>query len=358
MDITVRVPATKGRMGKSDYFVALFPLKTIPALFTYDPEKMAEFTPEMRSQRRLKDGRVPDIASYILDHEDWIFSSLTVSFDDRFSKFAAINSEHPDIGILELPLGTVFTVNDGQHRAAGIAEALKADSTLGDHSISVVLIPNRDLKRSQQMFSDLNRTVHKTSKSLDILYDHRDPLNRITLAVIEQVPLFKGRVDKDAVSLSPKSRHFATLSGLYAANEQLLGEQDEDISDPQFAALRQFAIEFWKELCEVIIEWDRIVEGDLKPHEARTEFVSSYALALYALGSLGHTLKNSHPNDWKQQLQGLTNVDWRKSNKEWQRICMLGSEVITRQPTRLATAQFLKWKLGLGEKPKTVLEAV
>ena len=39
------------------------------------------------------------------------------------------------------------------------------------------------IERNQQMFSDLNRTVQKTSRSLDILYDHRDPMNRVTLGV-------------------------------------------------------------------------------------------------------------------------------------------------------------------------------
>ena len=41
-----------------------------------------------------------------------------------------------------------------------------------------------------QIFSDLNRTVHKTSKSLDILYDHRLPINQIS----KDSPVFGGDV--------------------------------------------------------------------------------------------------------------------------------------------------------------------
>ena len=74
------------------------------------------------------------------------------------------------------------------------------------------------------MFSDLNRTVQKTSRSIDILYDHRDPLNQVTLGVTEAVPILKGKVDKEAVSLAARSRaKFVTLSALYDAHHQLLG---------------------------------------------------------------------------------------------------------------------------------------
>src|SRR5205085_11945040 len=131
------------------------------------------------------------------------------------------------IGMLGLPLGTEFLINDGQHRKAAIEEALKQNRTLEKQTISVVLFPEESLERNQQMFSDLNRTVQKTSRSLDILYDHRDPMNRITLEVADSVPLFYGRVEKDAVSLAAKSPKLATLSALYDSNQQLLGRVAE-----------------------------------------------------------------------------------------------------------------------------------
>lgn len=77
-----------------------------------------------------------------------------------------------------LKLGDDIIINEGQHRAAGIAAALKENPALGEHTISVLLFPYEDKDRVQQMFSDLNRFVQKTSKSLDILYDKRDPARR------------------------------------------------------------------------------------------------------------------------------------------------------------------------------------
>ena len=54
---------------------------------------------------------------------------------------------------------------------------LGGESGIGDHTIAVILFPYENLDRVQQMFSDLNKNVVKTSKSLDIMYDKRDKLS-------------------------------------------------------------------------------------------------------------------------------------------------------------------------------------
>ena len=55
-------------------------------------------------------------------------------------------------------------------------------------------------------------------------------------------------------------------------------------------------------------------------------------------------------------LDGLREIDWRKANSDWQGICMVGNEVVTRVPTRRATANYIKWKLGLeAERPAPVI---
>lgn len=354
MGPTINIPATRGQMGNSPYYVGIFPLGMVSKLFKYEPNKQ-NVSPEMRAQRKLVNKRIPEIASYMLDHENWLFSSLTVSFDNSEMEFKQVDDQHPDIGVLVIPLEAEFIVNDGQHRAAAIEQALDVDPLLAKQSISVVLFPHLDTERAQQMFSDLNRTVRKTSKSLDILYDHRDPLNRITLSVIDEVPLFKDSVDKDAVSLSANSRRFATLSAVYAANEQLVGKLDEGIDPAEFDALESFAIEYWRALTDFIPEWNAIAAKRLKAHDARAEYISSHALALHALGALGHEVREQHGASWEPALAKIVGVDWRKTNDDWQGICMINAEVVTRGPTRRATAQYLKWKLGLGEKPNTVL---
>ena len=167
-------------------------------------------------------------------------------------------------------------INDGQHRVAGISEALRRDSSLAGDTISVVVLPDGGLERSQQNFSDLNRTVHKTSKSLDILFDHRLPINRITMTCLEAVPLFNDRIDKERVSLSVRSPKFATLSGLQQANAQLLGNLPENLAEAAVGAMANVAVDFWNCLTDLVTPWREILEGDIKPQHARQVYVSSY----------------------------------------------------------------------------------
>ena len=159
-------------MGGRTYYTISLAMAEVPRLFRFNDWEQA--TPELRAQRVLNRRRVPVIAKYILDNEDsYLFSSITASYAAEV-RFTA-NDIHPDIGTLQIELENLeLIINDGQHRSAGIAAAIKENPALGKDKISVLLFPMEDLDRLQQMFTDLNRYAHKTSKSLDVLYDHRD----------------------------------------------------------------------------------------------------------------------------------------------------------------------------------------
>jgi len=347
--------AIRGRMGSRDFYVVMFPLGLVPRYFKF--HDWAALPPEQRAQRALTEKRVPEIARYILDHEDdWVFSSLTASFDadDEF-----IASElDPNLGVLRLPITTEFLINDGQHRRAAIERALGENRLLQDQNISVVLFPFEKLERNQQVFSDLNRTVHKTSRSLDILYDHRDPMNQLTLAVADAVPLFQGRVEKDRVSVAQRSAKFVALSSLYDANTVLVGKLKEDIPEDERAPLEDKAITYWTAVSQNIPQWKQILTGELRPAELRAEYIHGHAVAFWSLGTAGRALLDRYPDEvsWKARLAHLSDIDWRKTNDDWQGICMLGNDIITRRQTREATAKYIQWKLGLiDEKPGKVL---
>ncbi len=352
---TIKFPALRGVMGNRTFYVAMFRLRLVPKLFKFTDYR--ELPPELRAQRVLNHKRVPEIARYILEHEDgWIFSSLTASFTSGEETFAELDG-NPNIGVLTLPLDADFLISDGQHRRAAIEEALKQNPRLGDETISVVLFPMESLERSQQMFSDLNRTVQKTSRSLDILYDQRDIMNQIALSVGERVQIFRGRVEKDRVSLAARSPKFTTLSGLYDANVALLGKLPETTPDDVVEEKERTAIAYLEAVCANIPEWRAVADGVMRPSEARQEYVHASAVALWALGAAGRTLLREHPDPaaWKPMLTTLGEIDWRRTNPEWQGICMIGPDIVTRRQTRSATTQFLEWKLGLrDQRPERV----
>ena len=274
-------------------------LNAIPKMFTF--RDWVEFTPEEREQRVLNKKRVPDIGKYILDNEDgYLFSSITASYKCE-AQFEPVNREA--LGMLSMEFEDAnFVTNDGQHRCAAIAYAITENPALGEETISVLLFPYENKARVQQMFSDLKRFVVKTSKSLDILFDKRDLYARVTLDVIEAVPVFKGFVEKDMVSLPVRSPRLFSLAALYDATEELLCNEPDSSSQ---AALAARATEYWTAVSKAIPEWTKVKNGELKALELRQENISSHAVVLRALGTVGADLMREDPAGWKGRLLDL-----------------------------------------------------
>ena len=340
----VTFPAMRGKIGGRTYYLTMMKLNVIPKMFTF--RDWIEFTPEDREQRVLTKKRIPTIAKYIVDNEDgYLFSAITASYKCDV-KFTSINSS--DMGTLEMEFEDAnFVINDGQHRCAAIANAVKENPALGEEeSLSVLLFPYENRERVQQMFSDLNRFVAKTSKSLDILYDKRDELSIVTLDMCELVDVFNGTVDKDAVSLPVRSSKLFSLAAIYDANKELLRpvtEREHHSHDE----LVEIAVDYWSAVAAVMPDWRKVKRGDLKSVELRQENISSHTVVLRALGAVGFSLMMQAPDNWKARLSGLTSVNWRKSNADWENICIVANSVVSNRQARLATQAYLKRRLGV-----------
>ncbi len=340
----VSFPAMRGEIGQRTYYSCLMKLNAIPKMFTF--RDWAEFTPEDREQRILNKNRVPEIAKYIVDNEEgYIFASITASYKCPVD-FKPI-SKDSDLGTLEMEFEQAnFVINDGQHRCAAIAQAVQANPAIGEESISVLLFPYENRDRVQQMFSDLNRNVAKTSKSLDILFDHRDPMAQVTQRVCEQVDSFKDMVEKDAVSLPVRSRKLFSLAAMYDANNELLKATRDD-EDATVNAMVSIAVDYWLTVAKMIPDWAAVKRGDIKSMELRQEKISSHAVVMRALGAAGAELMAAHPNDWKEQLQKLRSVDWTKKNPDWENVCIIANSVVSNRQARMATKAYIKRQLGL-----------
>ena len=153
------------------------------------------------------------------------------------------------------------------------------------------------------MFSDLNRFVQKTSKSLDILYDKRDDTAAATLAMIDKVPVFKELTEKERVSLEAKSTKLFTLAALYDANVELLkGHKKDDIMTNADLLVR-----YWTEVAKHMPDWSRVLSGQKRAIELRQERISSHSTVLRALGGLGVDLLES--SGWEEHLAPLAHID-------------------------------------------------
>ena len=72
-------PSIRGVQARRAFYISMCPLRLIPKIFTFDGE---ELVPELRAQRILNRGRIPELARYILNNrDDYVFSALTASID-------------------------------------------------------------------------------------------------------------------------------------------------------------------------------------------------------------------------------------------------------------------------------------
>jgi len=339
----VKFPAMQAIIGQRTYYACVMKLAVIPKMFTF--RDWIEFTPEDREQRVLNKDRIPDIARYILDNEDgYLFSSITASYrcDVRFEP---VNADGH--GFLEMDFQDAnFVINDGQHRCAAIAHAVKANPALGEESISVLLFPYESKERVQQMFSDLNRYVQKPPRPLNILFDQRDGHARLTLVICESVPVFQGLVDKENVSLPARSEKAFTLASLYDATQELLAEQKTGESEG-FPEMVTTAVDYWTTVSKFMPDWWKVKNREIRPIELRQENISTHSVVLRALGGVGAEIMRRYPSEWKDRIAELTAINWSKKNRDWENVCMVANSVVANRQARLATKAYLKRKLGL-----------
>lgn len=176
-------PAVRGIQARRECYVSMVPLEIATKIFQLADEELPS---EVRTQRILNKSRIPEIRDYILSNpENYVFSALTVSVDGDM-EFQMISDATPQIGTISISMTSRFLINDGQHRRAAIAEAIKIKPSLKNEHISVVFYQDENLLRSQQIFSDLNRHAIKPTKSTNILFNSREESLIIAKKIIEE----------------------------------------------------------------------------------------------------------------------------------------------------------------------------
>jgi DNA sulfur modification protein DndB len=345
----ITFPVIRGTIGGRNYYSLLVPLSQISHLFKFND--WTGCPPEIQAQRVLNKARIPEITRYILENENgFLFSSITAAYSCPVKFISSGGSG--EFGTLEMDLENIeFIINDGQHRCAAIAAALKENPALGKERISVLLFEAENLERLQQMFSDLNRFVPQTSKSLGMLYDRRDNLSALTMELAEQVDVFRDMVDKEKITIPRRSPKLFTISALYEANEELLGKKIAEQGSSAYAQILKRAVEYWTEVSKVIPDWQKVKSGALSAAQVRQEKINTHAVVLRALGGMGRTLFEKYPHDWQRKLKLLERVDWRKSvgtsaNPLWDAVCITAGSVVSNRQARAATLAVLLREIG------------
>ena len=341
-------PSIRGIQAGREYYVSMCPMRLIPRIFIFDEE---ELPPELRSQRVLNKQRVPEMAAYLTGNpKNYTFSALTASIDGEVA-FEPLGEESgsQDIGRLRVPMSAKFVINDGQHRRAAIESALHENPDLGDETVSVVFFLDIGLKNCQQMFADLNRHAIRPTKSLGLLYDHRDTWAHIAKSVAEGVTAFVGLTELERSTISNRSIKLFTLSGIHNATQVLLSGLD--LAEDDHEERIRVACEFWNSVAPHIPDWGLAKQRKVSAADLRQGFIHSHTLALAALARVGNSLLLSKTSSWKTKLKKLEKIDWSRSNPQWEGRAMNAGRLSKRHVNVTLTANLIKSTLGIALTP-------
>lgn len=339
-----RFPAVRGIQAGREFYVAMCPLGAVPKLFALDESSQEAAA---RGQRVLNKARIPRLARFLANNsEDYAVSAITACIDGDVGFDPLGDEQNWELGRLVVSLSTNLLITDGQHRWRAICEALKLEPDLEDEAVPVVLYVDEGVERRQQMFADLNMHAVRPTRSLGILYDHRDPMACLTRDLAESVPLFANRTEVEKTTISNRSAKLFTLSAIYQATAALLVKK---AADDIFPAERDVARRYWTVLADVLPEWKAIVDGEMKPWKLRADYIHAHGVVLQAFGGAGAALVERR-RDWESTLRrsSLSDIDWSRSNVSlWEGRALSDGRVSKAKRNVALTTSLLKQSLSL-----------
>lgn len=228
-DFGVKLPAIRGKQGGRTFYVTNLPNQVFET-FLKGVESAVE-----RTQRPLDPRHADQIAEYLkANPNEYVVGALTFAVD-REVPFTAMGDNSFggfDLGTISLSLNTKFHSLDGQHRREAIMQVQRENEKIAGDSTAVIFYVEPDLHRKRQMFSDMNSTSKKVSKSLNISFDNRDPFARAAKEIIGMHPLLKGRVEQLAPRVKGDSTDFFSLSSIQDALKKLFVGTGGRVKDP------------------------------------------------------------------------------------------------------------------------------
>lgn len=336
MGFSYNFSAVKGIQAEREYYIAMVPLGLLTKLFGKENEYLL---PEYRAQRSINESRIPEIKDYILSNKtSYVFSALSASIDGKF-RFQ-VSELDDNLGILQVDMNAILLINDGQHRKAAIEAALEEQPELADETIAIVFFKDEGLKRSQQMFADLNKNAVKPSKSLSTLYDDRDDLSNAVKYVVSRIPFLSKYVDKEHDSLGKYSSKLFTLANFLRANQRICKNKKID------KELNDFLYKYWNMVFTSIDEWKMLENKQLYKYSLKEDYILTLSIVMNAFGRIGYSFYNEDLD--LELLKNLNNIDWMRCNAEWNGRCFdQYGKIIAKEDSIIKICNLIKNKLGI-----------
>jgi DNA sulfur modification protein DndB len=224
---------------------------------------------------------------------------------------------------LLIPFTERLIAIDGETQLAARYVARDIDQDTAETWVAIKVCHGRNVDCAKQVFHDLNVLGVQPNAALAIGMDNRDPLTAVARDVEANVPLFKGRVNRQSRQLKARDREIMTISTLRGACITLA----EGISGIKHGS-NPVSIrnkEKVDHIRTVALEWFSAVAEKIGPAiEDRQRTVASAPAVMAAIGALGHELVEiSNPVARQRRTTELAEkialVNWEKG-QHWEGI--------------------------------------
>lgn len=282
------LPALQGAFGSWTYYVALINLTELVDRVGYARQLQHNERLSQLIQRRLdEDRRAQDIAQYLLATQDRFFNSLVVGVlggAPEWHPFSlspgreghdlgmVVERDQDLVGYLELSGSEALFALDGQHRLAGIKQALEQRPELGSEKLSVLFVPHQNtpagLIRTRGLFISINKKAVPVNRRDIIVLDEVDLPAIITRQLLDEHPWFsREQIDFERFtnSLALTSPYWTTIGNFYDLNSVIInsvveGRNEEELEMARRNRLSEDRISFYRD--GVIDFYNRLAELD------------------------------------------------------------------------------------------------
>jgi len=233
------LPALQGKFGSWLYYSALVRLGDLRQRVNYAAEIHKSRGLGELIQRRLDNKkRRQEIADFLLTNGDRFFNALVVAvaggepqwhpllvnvLNDTHKLEEIREVDREAIGYLELTGTERLFALDGQHRLAGIRDAVARNPAIGEERVTVVFVSSNNgpagLRRTRDLFIMLNKHAVPVKKPDIIALDESDLAAIVTRRLVDRHPWFsREQIDLYKYTNSLRkgdTAHLTTLGNLY-----------------------------------------------------------------------------------------------------------------------------------------------
>ena len=238
------LPCLKGQIGTWAFYSTIMKFSEVAERISLSDEIYKNKRLSDMIQRSVSKRRATQIAHYLRNEPERFFPAMVVAvFEGKpnWLEFSITNrGADPEFDISSLDISKLYALGflslsgderlfplDGQHRLAGIREALRReemeDGFLGDDEVTVTLVAHEPSEngrtRSRRLFTTLNKRAVSVKKHDRIALDEDDVMAIATRHLVERFPPF---AKEGIISFRPvanisvdNKQEFTTIITLY-----------------------------------------------------------------------------------------------------------------------------------------------